>query len=284
MAAQGERITALYCRLSVDDRAEGDSNSIINQKEILARYAKEHGFGNTVFFVDDGVSGTLFSRPGLNAMLAEVNADRVAVVITKDQSRIGRDVLEVGLLKRQFEEHSVRFIAAADGLDTAKGFDIMATFRDVFNEFFVADCSRKQRAACKIGAQQGKAGGRLPYGYIEDSSDRSKWLIVEEKAAVVREMFRLYTSGMGVAEICRDFTARGIPVPQPESYKRSKMWAVSGVCPMLEERAYIGTFTAQKTTTVTPLHNQESKNLHIWRQRLFCEKTRNMIGNMLLDM
>ncbi|GHU56274.1 hypothetical protein FACS1894132_13510 [Clostridia bacterium] len=93
--------------------------------------------------------------------------------------------------------------------------------------------------------------GRIPYGYIQDKEDRTKWLIDEEKAAVVREMFRLYTAGMGVAEICRNFTDRNIPVPQPESYKRSKMWAVSGVCPMLEEKAYIGIFTAQKTTTVS---------------------------------
>jgi len=131
MLIQSEKITALYCRLSVDDRADGESNSITNQKIILQKYADEHGFKNTKFFVDDGVSGTLFSRPGLNALLAEVNADNVSTIIIKDQSRIGRDVLEVGLLKRQFEEHSVRFIAAADGLDTANGFDIMATFRDV---------------------------------------------------------------------------------------------------------------------------------------------------------
>jgi DNA invertase Pin-like site-specific DNA recombinase len=114
MALQNEKITALYCRLSVDDRADGESNSITTQKNILSKYAKDHGFTNTKFFVDDGISGTLFSRPGLNAMLEEIHADRVAVVIIKDQSRIGRDVLEVGLLKRQFEEHNVRFIAAAE--------------------------------------------------------------------------------------------------------------------------------------------------------------------------
>ena len=138
-----DKITALYCRLSVDDKVEGESNSITNQKNILAKYASEHGFRNTRFFVDDGTSGTVFNRPGLNAMLDEVNLGRVGIVIIKDQSRIGRDVLEVGLLKRQFEQHGVRFIAAADNLDTANGFDIMSIFRDVFNEFYVADGTHK---------------------------------------------------------------------------------------------------------------------------------------------
>jgi DNA invertase Pin-like site-specific DNA recombinase len=252
MAEQTHKITALYCRLSVDDRIEGESNSIVNQKSMLARYAEENGFTNTKFFVDDGVSGTLFSRPGLNAMLDEVNADRVETIIIKDQSRIGRDVLEVGLLKRNFEEHNVRFIAAADGLDSAKGFDIMATFRDVFNEFFVSDTSKKIRAVHRSNALKGKSNGHLPYGYKE-AEDRAIWLIEEEKAAVVREMFRLYTSGTGISDICRIFTARGIPTPQPFAHKRDAvaMWSVSGICPMLEEKAYIGTFAVQKTTTVS---------------------------------
>ena len=222
MATQNEKITALYCRLSVDDKADGESNSIKNQKETLAKYAEDHGFGNTRFFVDDGVSGTLFSRPGLNAMLEEVNADNVAVVIIKDQSRIGRDVLEVGLLKRNFEEHNVRFIAAQDNLDTANGFDIMSIFRDVFNEFYVADCSRKQRAAQRSNALKGRSCGKMPYGYIENKDDRSIWIIDEEKAEVVREMFRLFVSGTGIAEICRIFSARGIPTPQPQRDKRSE--------------------------------------------------------------
>jgi DNA invertase Pin-like site-specific DNA recombinase len=128
------KITALYCRLSREDEQIGDSNSIVNQKEMLAKYATDHGFKNTRFFVDDGISGTMFDRPGLNSMLDEVKSGNVAVVIFKDQSRIGRDVLEVGLLKRQFDEHNVRFIAAADGLDSANGFDIMSIFRDVINE------------------------------------------------------------------------------------------------------------------------------------------------------
>ena len=136
MAAQTDKITALYCRLSRDDENQGDSNSIVHQKEMLSKYAKERGFSNPRFFVDDGVTGTVFNRPGLNAMLEEVRAGRVATVIIKDQSRIGRDVLEVGLMKRTFEENDVRFIAANDNLDTANGFDIMSIFRDVLNEWY----------------------------------------------------------------------------------------------------------------------------------------------------
>ena len=135
--ARSDKITALYCRLSREDFDVGESNSIVHQKEILTKYAKDHGFRNTRFFVDDGVSGTLFSRPGLDALLAEVRTGNVATVIIKDQSRIGRDVLEVGLLKRTFDEYDVRFIAANDNFDTANGFDIMSIFRDVFNEWFV---------------------------------------------------------------------------------------------------------------------------------------------------
>jgi len=124
-----EKLTALYCRLSVDDRADGDSNSIQNQKAMLTKYAKDHNFGNIRFYVDDGVSGTTFIRPGLSELLEDVNNDRVAVVIFKDQSRLGRDVLEVGLLKRQLEEHNVRFIAAADGLDSVNGFRYYVGFQ-----------------------------------------------------------------------------------------------------------------------------------------------------------
>ena len=254
MAEQSTKITALYCRLSVEDRvSEGDSNSIVNQKEMLARYANEHGFGNTKFFVDDGVSGTLFSRPGLDAMLDEVRAGNVAVAIFKDQSRIGRDVLEVGLLKRTFEENDVRYIAAADGLDSANGFDIMSIFRDVFNEYFVADTSRKIRAVHRSNALKGKSAGRLPYGYKRGENNET-WEVDEESAAVVREIFKAYISGKSIPDICRDLTARGILTPDNYRYKRlgaTDPWRVSSMCPMLEERAYIGTFAVQKSTTVS---------------------------------
>ena len=129
-----EKITALYERLSHDDGRSDESVSIENQKRILEDYARKMGFTNLRHFTDDGVRGTTFKRPGLDAMLDEIRAGNVATVIIKDQSRIGRDVVEVGLLKRTFDEYHVRFIAANDNLDTANGFDIMSIFRDVINE------------------------------------------------------------------------------------------------------------------------------------------------------
>ena len=155
------KITALYERLSHDDERAGESVSIENQKRILEDYAQKNGFTNIRHFTDDGVRGTTFKRPGLDAMLEEIRAGNVATVIIKDQSRIGRDVVEVGLLKRTFDEYHVRFIAANDNLDTANGFDIMSIFRDVINEWYVADTSRKiTRARDRSQRRRGERASR----------------------------------------------------------------------------------------------------------------------------
>ena len=146
---QKGKITALYERLSHDDGRSDESVSVENQKRILEDYARKNGFTNVRHFTDDGVRGTTFKRPGLDAMVDEIRAGNVATVIVKDQSRIGRDVVEVGLLKRTFDEYNVRFIAANDNLDTANGFDIMSIFRDVINEWYVADTSRKIKTVFK---------------------------------------------------------------------------------------------------------------------------------------
>ena len=265
MALQNEKITALYCRLSVDDKADGESNSITNQKTILAKYAEEHGFTNTKYFIDDGVSGTLFSRPGLNAMLEEVNNDRVAVVIIKDQSRIGRDVLEVGLLKRQFEEHHVRFIAAADGLDSANGFDIMSIFRDVFNEFYVADTSRKIRDVKRANALKGKVCNKLSYGYILDQRDKSVWYIDEEAADIVREIFGRIIKGDGPTAIAKDLNARNILSPEAHraylkgenSSNMETRWFPCTISNVLKNVAYIGTQISQRETTQSYKHHKK---------------------------
>ena len=256
MALQSEKITALYCRLSVDDRADGESNSITTQKNILAKYANDHGFTNTRFFVDDGISGTLFSRPGLNAMLDEVNAGNVAVVIIKDQSRIGRDVLEVGLLKRQFEENHVRFIAAADGFDTNNGFDIMSIFRDVINEYYVAEASKKIRAAKKASALQGKVIAKLPYGY-KLTKDKSVWEVDDFAATVIRELFNRIIDGDTFSSIVRDLSERDIL--SPNSYSRAQQgkppsvqhWTAATIDHILNNPVYIGTYIAGKNTTAS---------------------------------
>jgi len=259
MALQKEKITALYCRLSVDDRNDGESNSIVNQKDILIKYAEQHGFTNTRFFVDDGVSGTLFSRPGLNTMLEEVNNDNVAVVIIKDQSRIGRDVLEVGLLKRQFEEHNVRFIAAADGLDSAKGFDIMSIFRDVFNEFYVADTSKKIREVKRANAQKGKVCSSMSYGYIADPKDKSVWRIDEVAAENIRWIFKRVIAGDGPSAIARELNerkvlspvARKIELKGGDPTQSETRWFPYTVCNILKNVVYIGTQISQRETTVS---------------------------------
>jgi len=246
------KITALYCRLSREDEQIGDSNSIVNQKEMLAKYATDHGFKNTRFFVDDGISGTMFDRPGLNSMLDEVKSGNVAVVIFKDQSRIGRDVLEVGLLKRQFDEHNVRFIAAADGLDSANGFDIMSIFRDVINEYYVAEASKKIRAVARSNALQGKAHSKVPYGYYIEK-DRSIWFVNEEEADIVKDIFNKFVSGITPTDICRDFYKRKITKP---SYRKKTeidediyLWNVNKITKILDDTTYIGTFSHQKRTT-----------------------------------
>ena len=261
---QGEpsKITALYCRLSKEDFEAGESNSIVHQKEILTKYAKDHGFGNTRFFVDDGVSGTLFSRPGLDALLVEVRAGNVSTVIIKDQSRIGRDVLEVGLLKRTFDDYDVRFIAANDNLDTANGFDIMSIFRDVFNEWFVADTSKKIRTVFKVKALNGKHSNSVaPYGYMPSAADKFVWDIDEPAADVVRDIFKMCVEGMGPKYIAKELGRRGLKIPQIYKAERDgvspkhipkrpdTMWHTSVVSGILANREYTGTAVLNRKTS-----------------------------------
>ena len=203
-----EKITALYERLSHDDGRSDESVSIENQKRILEDYARKMGFTNLRHFTDDGVRGTTFKRPGLDAMLDEIRAGNVATVIIKDQSRIGRDVVEVGLLKRTFDEYHVRFIAANDNLDTANGFDIMSIFRDVINEWYVADTSRKIKSVFKSRMEKGlRCSGNVCYGYLASKEDKGEWVIDEEAAAVVRRIFHSTLAGEGVASIAKALRA-----------------------------------------------------------------------------
>ena len=255
-----DRITALYERLSKDDETEGDSNSIVHQKEILEAYAKRNGFGNIRHFVDDGVSGTLFRRPGLDALLDEVRAGRVATVIIKDQSRIGRDVLEVGLLKRTFDEFNVRLIATSDNLDTANGFDIMSIFRDVFNEWFVADTSKKIRAVMKAKAQAGKHHNSIaPFGYRPSKDDPFVWDIDEPAAVIVREIFQMCIDGMGPTHIAKALRTRNIDRPEVYARKRdgkpllqykapNNHWCASNISKILENREYLGIAVTNRIT------------------------------------
>lgn len=214
------KITALYERLSHDDERAGESVSIENQKRILEDYARKNGFTNIRHFTDDGVRGTTFKRPGLDAMLDEIRAGNVATVIIKDQSRIGRDVVEVGLLKRTFDEYHVRFIAANDNLDTANGFDIMSIFRDVINEWYVADTSRKIKTVFKSRMEKGlRCSGSVAYGYLPSKENKGEWVIDEEAAAVVRRIFQSVLAGETVNSIGRALRVEKIPIPS-EHWKR----------------------------------------------------------------
>lgn len=215
MKQQPEQITALYCRLSRDDELQGDSNSIVNQKAILSKYAEEHRLLNTQFFVDDGISGTTFDRPGLKDMLALVNEGKVATVVVKDMSRFGRDYLQVGFFTEiAFPEKGVRFIAINDGVDRDKGDNEFAPFRNIINEWYAKDTSKKIKAVFAAKSKEGKPLSTFPpYGYVKDPEDKNRWIVDEEAAEVVREIFQLCMNGNGPTQIARILSERGVLIP-----------------------------------------------------------------------
>ena len=200
---QTDKITALYCRLSQEDMQAGESESIQNQKLILQKYADEHHFFNTRFFVDDGFSGVSFECEGLQAMLHEVEAGNVATVITKDLSRLGRNYLKTGeLIEIVFPEYEVRYIAINDGVDTAREDNEFTPLRNWFNEFYARDTSKKIRAVKQAKAQKGeRVNGQVPYGYIADPNDRNHLLPDPETAHIVKQIFAMYVRGDRICEI-----------------------------------------------------------------------------------
>lgn len=248
---------AAYARVSTD--SEEQLTSYEAQVDYYTGHIKANDDWEFVkVYTDDGITGTVFNRPGLNAMVEEVKVGRVATVIIKDQSRIGRDVLEVGLLKRTFEENNVRFIAANDNLDTARGFDIMSIFRDVFNEWYVADTSKKIRAVKRSSAQAGNTRtGRLPYGYMRDPDDPQKYVIDEPAAEIVRELFRRVIGGDGVSKIANDLNRRGIDTSRMRYLKvhelpfpdEAHQWSGQQVQQIIQNETYVGNRVLQRLTT-----------------------------------
>ncbi len=210
MNRQTEKITALYERLSRDDEAEGDSNSIINQKRLLEDYAAQWGFTNCAHYTDDGYSGGNFDRPDWKRMIADIEAGKVGCVIAKDMSRIGRDYLQTGFYTEiLFREKGVRFIAIGNSVDSAdRSTSEFAPFLNIMNEWYLRDCSRKQCAAYQARGKAGKpTTNHAIYGYRKDPEDKHHWLIDEEAAAVVRRIFHLSMEGHGpheIASILRD--------------------------------------------------------------------------------
>ena len=210
-----EEITALYCRLSQDDKQEGDSNSIINQKKILKKYALDRGYTNIQFYIDDGVSGTTFNRAGFQSMIADVEAGKVKRVIVKDMSRLGRDYLQVRLYTEIFfPEHDVHFIAVNDGVDSNQEDNEFTPFRNIINEWYAKDTSKKIRAVKRSKGMAGEhIGSHPPYGYMKNPENKKEWIIDEEAAEVVREIFRLCVGGYGPTRIAHILTERKILCP-----------------------------------------------------------------------
>ena len=242
------KITALYPRLSRDDAMQGESNSIAQQKALLSRYAADNGFTNTRFFIDDGYSGTSFDRPGWQQMMAEVEAGNVAAIIMKDMSRFGRDYLRVGLYMEDFAERGIRLIAVNDGVDTAKGVDDFTPFRNIMAEWYARDISKKIKASMRTKALAGKHLTGFPvYGYKQDPEAKGQWIIDEEAAEIVREIFRLCLCGYGPNQIENILNDRGIDAPSVHQHNNGinnrgieVYWGKGIVAKILGRMDYLG--------------------------------------------
>ena len=251
-------ITALYPRLSHEDELQGESNSISNQKRILETYAKQNGFSNLQWYTDDGYSGANFQRPGFQAMLADIEAGKVGTVIVKDMSRLGRNYLQVGMYTEMiFPQKGVRFIAINDGVDSAMGDNDFTPLRNLFNEWMVRDTSKKIKAVKKAKGLSGKPVTSKPvYGYLMD--DDENFIIDEEAASVVKQIYQLCLAGNGPTKIARMLTEQQIPTPGTLEYRRTGStrryhpgyeckWATNTVVHLLENREYTGCLVNFKT-------------------------------------
>lgn len=273
-----DNITALYARLSQEDALDGESNSIANQKKILLKYATDNGFPNPTFFIDDGVSGVTFDRPGWNEMIRLAEAGKVRTVIVKDMSRMGRDYLKVGYYTESFfAERDIRYIAINDGVDSDKGDNDFTPFRNLFNDFYARDTSKKIRAVMRA---KGNAGEHLcsnpPYGYMKDPADKKKWIVDEEAAEIVKRIFNLCIAGKGPMQIAKLLTAQhvltvkahyahrdGKPLPE-----KPYQWSPKSVAGILERPEYTGCTVNFKTYSKS---HKLKKRLHNARenQRIF---------------
>lgn len=256
---RNEKITPLYERLSRDDELQGESNSISNQKQMLEDFARRNGLPNPTHFTDDGISGTRFDRPGFLAMMEEVEAGRVEAIVIKDMSRLGRDYLKVGQVMEILRQRGVRLIAINDGVDSLKGDDDFTPFRNIMNEFYARDTSRKIRSVFKSKGMSGKhLTGTVIYGYLWDEN-REHWLVDEEAAEVVRRIFSLTLEGYGPYQIACKLSADRIEIPVVhlarfnEGVNRSKPvkdpygWGSSTIVNILKKREYLGHTISFKT-------------------------------------
>ena len=246
------KITPLYERLSRDDELQGESNSISNQKLMLEDYARRNGFPRPTHFTDDGISGTRFDRPGFNAMMAEVEAGHVEAIIVKDMSRLGRDYLKVGQIMELLRQKNVRLIALNDGVDSFRGDDDFTPFRNIMNEWYARDTSKKIRSTFQAKGKTGKhLTGTVIYGYLWDES-RTHWIVDPDAAAVVRRIFNMTMEGYGPYQIANRLSADHVEIPSVhlarygEGVNKNKTvkdiygWGSSTIVNILKKREYLG--------------------------------------------
>ena len=257
---ESDKITALYCRLSRDDEMAGESNSITNQKSILGKYAKNNNFQNIKFFVDDGYSGTTFTRPAFMEMMELAESRKIGTIIVKDHSRLGRNRLVVGqLLEEDFVRLNIRYIAIMDNIDSSKGLNDFLPIQDWFNEMHAKNTSQKVRAVLKNKGESGiSLANNVPYGYKKDENDKTKWLVDETSAKVVKEIFNLFIQGHGTFEIARILRERKVLTPSEYNASISRnsinqdyqyKWCGTTVAGILDRQEYIGDTVNFKSTT-----------------------------------
>ena len=248
-----ERIAALYERLSRDDELQGESNSISNPKRMLEDFALKNHLPHPTHFTDDGISGTRFDRPGFTAMMDEVESGNVACIVVKDMSRLGRDYLKVGQVMELLRQKEVRLVAINDGVDTIRGDDDFTPFRNIMNEYYARDTSKKIKSVFKAKGMSGKhVSSCPPYGYLKSSEDKNLWLVDEEAAEIVRRIFQMTMDGYGPYQIAQRLEADKIEMParhlqrhgaglhQHRVFKNPYHWGSSTVVNILKKREYLG--------------------------------------------
>ncbi len=266
-------ITALYPRLSKDDLQQGESNSISNQKKLLTKAAKEMGYTNIVTFLDDGVSGVTMDRPGFNDMMEQLAAGKAAALFVKDLSRLGRNYIEVGrLMEEFFPEHDIRLVAISDGIDTAEGENELAPIRNLFNEWYARDISKKRRISNKIKGNAGEPMGQPPYGYVKDPDNPKRWIVDEEAAQVVRRIYSMTLEGFGTEQIAAKLSEEQIPTPKTYWLKKGVkrpgkgkergpcMWNSSTITKILSLQEYCGDILNFKTYSKSYKHKKRLEN------------------------
>lgn len=253
-------ITALYCRLSRDDGMDGDSNSVANQKRLLSQKAKELGFANTKYYVDDGYTGTNFNRPGFQAMLGDIDMGYITAVMVKDLSRLGRDYVSVGnYTDSYFPERNVRFIAVNDSIDSDEGESEIAPFKNILNEMYARDISKKVRSSHRLRGNMGEPLSQPPYGYMKSPENKKKWIIDPEAADIVKSIFKMCLDGKGNETIARILQEQKVLIPMaywqskglPRGGKKTQSnpykWCKTTVQKILSQQEYCGDVINFKT-------------------------------------